>query len=101
MLAFGVLLSFWGRYIAYVLIQAYGEMFAASSRALPYATTLLLRWYPVLLCLSPLLVFAVWLIRRGRPLRGFAALLAGGAMFFIVPQLALTIMSLPVLDLGK
>ena len=101
MLAAGVVLSFCASFMTYVLLQAYGEMFARFGRELPYATALLLRFYPVLLCLPPLLVLGVWFIRRGKPSRGVAALVAGGATLFLIPQLASTIMSLPVFGLGK
>ena len=101
MLAAGVVLSSFASYMTYVLIQAFGEMFARFGRELPYATASLLQFYPVLLCVPPLLVLGVWFIRRGKPSRGAAALVAGGVTFLLIPQLASTIMSLPVFALGK
>ena len=101
MLAAGLLLSACASYVTYVLIQAYGEMFARFGSELPSATALLLRFYPMVLGLPPLLVLCVWFVRKAKPGRGLAVLVAGGATLFLIPQVTSTIMYLPVFALGK
>jgi hypothetical protein len=101
MLAAGLLLSACASYMTYGLVRAYGEIFARLNGGLPSATTLLLQFYPMLLAIPPLLVLGVWLFRRAKTGRGIAALVAGGATLILIPQLASTIMFLPLFNLGK
>ena len=87
--------------MTYVLIQAYGEMFARFGSELPSATALLLRFYPMVLGLPPLLVLCVWFVRKAKPVRGLAVLVAGGAHLFLIPPVTSPLRYLPVFPPGQ
>jgi hypothetical protein len=100
LLATGLLLAGGFGALYYITVPAFGEAFASWGPTLPAATGVLLRFYPALLLL-PVLVFVVWLFWPNRRQRGIAALITGGAIFLVGHALLITVLYLPVFQLGK
>ena len=91
-LALGMLSAAGAGYYTYVVLEAYGRMFARAENLSP-TTSHLLRFSPSLIALAPLVVLGVWRFWPKPLERGVAALVVGFALFLFLPNVASSILS--------
>ena|SRR5450432_650410 len=99
LLAVGLMLAGFASTLSYLSIPAFAEVLKNFPH-LPVATSLLLRFYWVVLLL-PLLVVAAWRFWPNRSQRGTLSLMAGISVLLVSQALVQTILYLPVFELGK
>jgi len=87
-------------FVTFAAIPGFKDVFQSFGAGLPLLTSLSLKFYPALLAL-PLLVLAVWLAWPRKEQRGLVALVAGAAIFLVVPLLVAAVMYVPILRLGS